>query len=87
MCRRCETRKIVGAEGVALSAGVGPDGGQVRVSAEQWQAVAAGRSDPGREPGPRDVPRRPRAHRRAALTDEHETAGQRAPAEEGGTTV
>ena len=35
-----EGRTIVGAEGVALSAGVGPKGGVVRVAAEEWKAVA-----------------------------------------------
>ncbi|MEP6759139.1 MAG: nodulation protein NfeD [Actinomycetota bacterium] len=81
-----QVRVLVGKEGVALSAGVGPNGGQVRVSAEQWQAVAPGGPIPGGaavrvtsldglvltvEPAP----------------SEHETVGLRAPAEEGGTTV
>jgi membrane-bound serine protease (ClpP class) len=33
-------RTIVGEEGVALPAGVGPGGGVVRVAAEEWRAVA-----------------------------------------------
>ena len=81
-----QVRVLVGKEGVALSAGVGPHGGQVRVAAEQWQAIAPDGPIPGGaavrvtsldglvltvEPAPA----------------EHETAGQRAPAEEGGTTV
>ncbi len=81
-----ETRKIVGAEGVALSAGVGPAGGQVRVSAEQWQAVAPGGPIPGGSPVRVTSLDGLVLTVEPALT-EHETAGQRAPAEEGGTTV
>jgi membrane-bound serine protease (ClpP class) len=81
-----ELHRIVGAEGVALSTGVGPGGGQVRVAAEQWQAVAPGGPIPGG------------ARVRVTSLDglvltvepappEHETAGHRASAEEGGTAV
>ena len=81
-----ETRKIVGTEGVALSSGVGPEGGQVRVASEQWRAIAPAGPIPGG------------ARVRVTSLDglvltvepappEHETVGQRAPAEEGGTTI
>jgi membrane-bound serine protease (ClpP class) len=81
-----EVRQIVGAEGVALSAGVGPNGGQVRVSAEQWQAVAPSGPIPG------GAPVRVTSLDGLVLTVEpasfeHETPGLDAPAEEGGTTV
>jgi membrane-bound serine protease (ClpP class) len=81
-----ETRKIVGADGVTLAAGVGPSGGQVRVASEQWQAIAPGGSIPG------GAPIRVTSLDGLVLTvepapSEHATAGQRAPAEEGGTTV
>jgi len=81
-----ETRKIVGADGVALASGVGPNGGQVRVAAEQWQAVAPGGSIAG------GAPIRVTSLDGLVLTvepapDEHAQVGQRAPAEEGGTTV
>jgi membrane-bound serine protease (ClpP class) len=33
-------RTVIGQEGVALSAGVGPKGGVVRVNSEEWRAVA-----------------------------------------------
>jgi len=45
-----ETRKIVGTDGVALPGGVGPNGGQVRVAAEQWRAIAPGGPIPGGAP-------------------------------------
>ena len=81
-----ETRKIVGADGVALASGVGPHGGQVRVASEQWQAIAPGGSIPG------GAPVRVTSLDGLVLTveptpSEHDTAGQRAPAEEGGTTA
>jgi len=81
-----ETRKIVGADGVALATGVGPNGGQVRVAAEQWQAVAPGGPIPG------GAPIRVMALDGLMLTvepasTEHVSAGQQAPAEEGGTTA
>jgi membrane-bound serine protease (ClpP class) len=81
-----QVRVLVGKEGVALSAGVGPNGGQVRVAAEQWQAVAPGGSIPG------GAPIRVTSLDGLVLTvepapDEHAPVGQRAPAEEGGTTV
>ena len=34
------SRSVVGQEGVALAAGVGPKGGVVRVASEEWRAVA-----------------------------------------------
>ena len=58
-----QLRPIVGADGVALNS-IGPNGGLVRVSAEEWQAVTAGERDPRGEPCPRVVHRRARAHRR-----------------------
>jgi len=81
-----ETRKIVGADGVALATGVGPNGGQVRVAAEQWQAVAPGGPIPG------GAPIRVMALDGLMLTvepasTEHVSAGQQAPTEEGGTTA
>ena len=81
-----ETRKIVGADGVALATGVGPNGGQVRVAAEQWQAVAPGGPIPG------GAPIRVMALDGLMLTvepvsTEHVSAGQQTPAEEGGTTA
>ena len=81
-----ETRKIVGADGVALATGVGPNGGQVRVASEQWQAVAPGGPIPG------GAPIRVMALDGLMLTvepasTEHVSAGQQAPAEEGGTTA
>jgi membrane-bound serine protease (ClpP class) len=42
-----EGRTIVGQEGIALPNGVGPDGGIVRVSAEEWRAIAPAGSIPG----------------------------------------
>jgi len=81
-----ETRKIVGADGVALATGVGPNGGQVRVASEQWQAVAPGGPIPG------GAPIRVMALDGLMLTvepasTEHVSAGQQAPTEEGGTTA
>ena len=81
-----ETRKIVGADGVALATGVGPNGGQVRVASEQWQAVAPGGPIPG------GAPIRVMALDGLMLTvepvsTEHVSAGQQTPAEEGGTTA
>jgi membrane-bound ClpP family serine protease len=37
-----EARSIVGDEGVAIGTGVTPEGGLVRVRAEEWQAVTGG---------------------------------------------
>jgi membrane-bound ClpP family serine protease len=34
------SRSVIGQEGVALPAGVGPKGGIVRVASEEWRAVA-----------------------------------------------
>ena len=34
------SRSVVGQEGVALAAGVGPKGGVVRVASEEWRAIA-----------------------------------------------
>jgi membrane-bound serine protease (ClpP class) len=79
-------RQIVGAEGVALSMGVGPEGGQVRVAAEQWRAVAPAGPIPG------GAPVRVVSLDGLVLTvepapPEHEMSEHTAPAEEGGTTV
>jgi len=81
-----ELHRIVGAEGVALSTGVGPEGGQVRVAAEQWRAVAPGGPIPG---GARI---RVTSLDGLVLTvepalSEHEASGHRAPADEGGAAV
>jgi membrane-bound serine protease (ClpP class) len=81
-----QVRVLVGKEGVALSTGVGPNGGQVRVAAEQWRAIAPGGQIPG------GAPVRVTSLDGLVLTvepapDEHATAGQRAPVEEGGTTA
>jgi len=81
-----ELRVIVGAEGVALATGVSPAGGIVRVAAEEWRAVAP------------DGPIAGGATIRVTSLDglvltvepvasERAAVGQRAPAEEGGTTT
>jgi membrane-bound serine protease (ClpP class) len=81
-----QLRRIVGAEGVALPMGVGPDGGQVRVASEQWRAVApAGRIAGG-------VPIRVLSLDGLVLTvepatTEHDAAEHPVPSQEGGTTV
>jgi membrane-bound serine protease (ClpP class) len=80
-----ELGRIVGAEGIALPMGVGPGGGQVRVAAEQWQAVAPAGPIPG------GAPIRVLALDGLVLTVEpasveHETSAHPAPAEEGGST-
>jgi membrane-bound serine protease (ClpP class) len=77
---------IVGAEGVALATGVGPSGGVVRVAAEEWRAVAPAGTIAG------GAPIRVTSLDGLVLTvepvsAERATAGQRAPAEEGGTTT
>jgi membrane-bound ClpP family serine protease len=41
-------RTVIGQEGVALPAGVGPKGGVVRVAAEEWRAVSPSGPIPGR---------------------------------------
>jgi membrane-bound ClpP family serine protease len=81
-----QLRQIVGAEGVALPMGVGPDGGQVRVASEQWRAVApAGRIAGG-------APIRVLSLDGLVLTvepatTEHDAAEHPVPTQEGGTTV
>jgi membrane-bound serine protease (ClpP class) len=81
-----QLRQIVGAEGVALPMGVGPDGGQVRVASEQWRAVApAGRIAGG-------APIRVLSLDGLVLTvepatTEHDAAEHPVPSQEGGTTV
>jgi membrane-bound serine protease (ClpP class) len=79
-----QLRRIVGAEGVALSMGVGPNGGQVRVASEQWQAIAAG-------PIPGGAPIRVTSLDGLVLTVEpastEHAPGHPAPATEGGTTA
>jgi len=77
-----QLRPIVGADGVALTS-IGPNGGQVRVSAERWQAVTAGERI--REGGPVHVLSIDGLVLTVeAITDEHAPAGQRAPVSEGG---
>ena len=77
-----QLRPIVGADGVALNS-VGPNGGLVRVSAEEWQAVTAGERI--REGTPVHVLSIDGLVLTVeAITDEHAPAGQRAPASEGG---
>jgi membrane-bound serine protease (ClpP class) len=81
-----QLRRIVGAEGVALPMGVGPDGGQVRVASEQWRAVApAGRIAGG-------APVRVLSLDGLVLTvepatTEHDAPEHPVPSQEGGTTV
>jgi membrane-bound serine protease (ClpP class) len=77
-----QLRPIVGADGVALHS-VGPNGGMVRVSAEEWQAVTAGERI--REGTPVHVLSIDGLVLTVeAITDEHAPAGQRAPVSEGG---
>jgi len=81
-----ETRKIVGTDGVALAGGVGPNGGQVRVAAEQWRAIAPR----GRIPG--GAPIHVISLDGLVLTvepaaTEEAPAAQKAPATEGGTSA
>jgi len=77
-----QLRPIVGADGVALTS-IGPNGGQVRVSAERWQAVTAGERI--REGDPVHVLSIDGLVLTVeAITDEHAPAGQRAPVSEGG---
>jgi membrane-bound serine protease (ClpP class) len=81
-----QLRQIVGAEGVALPMGVGPDGGQVQVASEQWRAVAPG----GRIAG--GAPVRVLSLDGLVLTvepatTEHDAAEHPVPSQEGGTTV
>jgi membrane-bound serine protease (ClpP class) len=77
-----QLRPVVGADGVAI-APIGPNGGLVRVAAEEWQAVsAAGRI---REGTPIHVTSIDGLVLTVEpITDEHAPAGQRAPASEGG---
>lgn len=76
-----QLRPIVGADGVAI-APVGPNGGLVRVSAEEWQAVSGARI---REGSPIHVTSIDGLVLTVeAITEEHAPAGQRAPASEGG---
>ena len=77
-----QLRPIVGADGVALNS-IGPKGGLVRVSAEEWQAVTAGARI--REGTPVHVLSIDGLVLTVeAISDEHAPAGQRAPASEGG---
>ncbi len=77
-----QLRPIVGADGVALNS-IGPNGGLVRVSAEEWQAVTAGERI--REGTPVHVLSIDGLVLTVeAITDEHAPAGQRAPVSEGG---
>jgi membrane-bound serine protease (ClpP class) len=43
-------RTIVGEQGVALPAGIGPKGGIVRIHSEEWNAISAGGDIPGGAP-------------------------------------
>ncbi|MDP9184957.1 MAG: hypothetical protein M3O29_04735, partial [Actinomycetota bacterium] len=80
-----DLRPIIGADGVSLSA-IGPMGGLVRVSAEEWQAVSpSGEIAEG-------APIRVTAIDGLVLTvepapDEHAPARSPAPASEGGTSA
>ncbi|MFL5790299.1 MAG: NfeD family protein [Actinomycetota bacterium] len=77
-----QLRPIVGADGVAI-APIGPNGGLVRVSAEEWQAVSPGNRI--REGTPIHVTSIDGLVLTVeAITGEHAPAGQRAPASEGG---
>ena len=77
-----QLRPIVGADGVALNS-IGPNGGLVRVSAEEWQAVTAGERI--REGNPVHVLSIDGLVLTVeAITDEHAPTGQRAPVSEGG---
>jgi len=77
-----QLRPIVGADGVALTP-IGPNGGQVRVSAERWQALTTGQRI--REGDPVHVLSIDGLVLTVeAITDEHAPAGQRAPVSEGG---
>lgn len=77
-----QLRPIVGADGVAL-APIGPNGGLVRVAAEEWRAVSP--IDRIREGTPIHVTSIDGLVLTVEpITDEHAPAGQRAPASEGG---
>jgi membrane-bound serine protease (ClpP class) len=77
-----QLRPIVGADGIAI-APIGPNGGLVRVSAEEWQAVSPGNRI--REGTPIHVTSIDGLVLTVeAITGEHAPAGQRAPASEGG---
>ncbi len=77
-----QLRPIVGADGIAI-APIGPNGGLVRVSAEEWQAVSHGNRI--REGTPIHVTSIDGLVLTVeAITGEHAPAGQRAPASEGG---
>jgi membrane-bound serine protease (ClpP class) len=78
-------RTVIGQEGVALPAGVGPDGGIVRVNAEEWKAIAP----EGQINGGERI--RVTALSRLVLTvepldKEHSQVARNATAGEGGTT-
>jgi membrane-bound serine protease (ClpP class) len=81
------TKTVVGQEGVALPAGIGPKGGIVRVAAEEWRAIAPS--------GPIEGGTKVLVTSLDGLvltvepvTEEHEPAGtQTAPATEGGNTT
>jgi membrane-bound serine protease (ClpP class) len=81
-----ELRRIVGAEGVALAMGVGPDGGQVQVASEQWRAVAPNGPIPGGG-RVRVVSLDGLVLTVEPATPEHDAPAHPAPAQEGGTTV
>jgi membrane-bound serine protease (ClpP class) len=77
-----QLRPIVGTDGVAI-APIGPNGGLVRVAAEEWQAIAPG--DRIREGTPIHVISIDGLVLTVeAITAEHAPAGQRVPASEGG---
>jgi membrane-bound serine protease (ClpP class) len=78
-------RTVIGREGVALPAGIGPKGGIVRVDAEEWRAV----SPSGQIPGGakiRVLSLDGLVLTVEPLTDEHESPGAPAPVTEGGNT-
>jgi membrane-bound serine protease (ClpP class) len=77
-----QLRPIVGADGVALNS-IGPNGGLVRVSAEEWQAVTA--DERIREGTPVHVLSIDGLVLTVeAITEERAPTGQRAPVSEGG---
>ena len=91
-CARCSpsgacrplraSRRSSARTGVAIGAGLNPEG-IVRVSSEEWRATSAdGAIDPGRRAGPGHPPRRSRAHRRPR-TDRARARPSLSSAEEG----
>jgi membrane-bound serine protease (ClpP class) len=78
-------RTVIGQEGVALPAGVGPKGGIVRVDAEEWRAVSPSGPIPGGAKI-RVLSLDGLVLTVEPLTGEHASTGAPAPATEGGNT-